>query len=121
MDHSIDDSSAATSRMTDVDGASSIEASTITSDITFMEAPRMLLTHIGTAFNNMKMARKTRPIFEFATSPQIDEEGSGHLDSDSLDEIKTDLASAIRGELSCYTRCIFFHTLFFDTSLNSII
>lgn len=109
--HSIDDSSAETSRMTDVDGASSIEASTVTSDITFMEAPRMLLTHIGTAFNSMKAARKTRPVFDFATSPrEIDEECSCHLGSDSLDEIKTDLASAIRGELSCYTRRKFFHT-----------
>jgi hypothetical protein len=109
MDHSIDDPSAATLRVTDVDGASSIEASTITSDITFMDAPRMLLTHLGAALNNMKTARKTRPIFEFAISPkETDEEHSSYLDSESLEDIKTDLASAIRGELNCYLYSLLF-------------
>lgn len=36
------------------DGASSIEASTITSEITFMDAPRALLANV---FNNIKSAR----------------------------------------------------------------
>lgn len=58
MSRTIDESSVASSRVTDIDGASSIEASTITSDITFMEAPRAyLLANIGTALTTMKTAR----------------------------------------------------------------
>eukprot|EP00804_Cyclotella_cryptica_P000082 CCRYP_013719-RB/>CCRYP_013719-RB protein AED:0.11 eAED:0.11 QI:361/0.85/0.87/1/0.85/0.87/8/538/917 len=99
----VGDSSVASSKMTDDDGVSSIEVSTINSENTFLDGPRALLANIGVAFNTMKSTRnisKPRPFFEFASPKEDDKEGqsdiSRHLDSDSLEEIKSDLASAIQ-------------------------
>ncbi|KAL7520378.1 hypothetical protein ACHAWX_005104 [Stephanocyclus meneghinianus] len=97
------DSSVASSKMTDDDGVSSIEVSTITSEVTFLDGPRALLANIGVAFNTIKSNRnikKPRPFFEFASPKEENPEGqcdiSRHLDNDSLEEIKHDLTFAIQ-------------------------
>jgi hypothetical protein len=68
MDQPKEDSSVASSRMTDIDGASSVEASTITSDITFMDSAigiassirkQVGVTDVGSLFG--AAFRKNRP------------------------------------------------------------
>ena len=56
----VGDSSVASSKMTDDDGVSSIEVSTITSEVTFLDGPRALLANIGVAFNTIKSTRNTK-------------------------------------------------------------
>jgi len=69
-----------------INGTPSIEPSTISSNITFMEASRVLLGNIGAAFHSRK------------TSQSADKRICDDWDSDSLGEIKRDLVSAIHGE-----------------------
>ena len=69
-----------------INGTPSIEPSTISSNITFMEASRVLLGNIGAAFHSRN------------TSQSAAKRICDDWDSDSLGEIKRDLVSAIHGE-----------------------